>query len=195
MSGSQGAPRQAHCRGWGASPKIRSFGTSPPRPGQRAAHTHCLAPLGFPGSHGLGWPLTTHSGSPFLPWLPTPAQHRRHSRVLTLRTPAGRDEGMPGSGMHREEEKSGQGEPGQVGSRRVRARACESEPPRKMLGHRAGRRTEGAGCNVENAHREGAQNRRFAKCQGQTGRGGGRRLAEDQEQREEPTSPSKGRFG
>lgn len=59
----------------------------------------------------------------------------------------------------------------------MRERACASEPPhppRKMhvLGHRAARRTEGAGCNVENAHREGAQNRRFAKCQGQTGRGG-----------------------
>lgn len=96
-----------------------------------------------------------------------------------------------------EEGTGGQGEPEQVGSRRVRARACASEAQRKLrvLGHRGGGRTEGAGCNVENAHREGAQNRRFAKCQGQTGRGGGRRLAEDQEQREEPTSPSKGRFG
>lgn len=130
MPGSQGAPKQAHCRGWGAARKTRSLRTSPPRPGQRAAHTQCLTPLGFPGSHGLGWPLTTHSGSPFLPWLPTPAPHRRHSRVPTLRTLAGRDEGMPGSGMH-PKEKRGQGEPGQVGSRGLRERACASEPPEK----------------------------------------------------------------
>lgn len=66
---------------------------SAPSGAARGAHTHGLAPSGFPGSHGLGWPLTAHSGSPFLPWLPTPARHRRHSRVRTLGTRAGRDEG------------------------------------------------------------------------------------------------------
>lgn len=77
----------------------------------------------FPSSHGLDWPLTTHSSSPFLPWLPTPARHRRHSRVPPLQTCAGRDEGMPGSEMRREAGTSGQGEPEQVGSRGVRAGA------------------------------------------------------------------------
>nr|BAE23634.1 unnamed protein product [Mus musculus] len=104
--------------------------------------------------------------------------------------------GCQGQGCtrRRREAKASRGRWGVAGCGRGRVRAS---PPRKMhvLGHPAGRRTEGAGCNVENAHREGAQNRRFAKCQGQTGRGGGRRLAEDQEQREEPTSPSKGLFG
>lgn len=172
---------------------------SAPAPAAQSAQRTLAVSLlsSFPSSHGLDWPLTTHSSSPFLPWLPTPARHHRHSRVPPLQTCAGRDEGMPGSEMRREAGTSGQGEPGQVESRGVRAGASVSEPQIKMhvLGHRSEGRTEGAGCKVKNAHREGAQNRRFAKCQGQTGRGGGRRLAEDQEQREETTSPSKGRFG
>lgn len=196
VSRSQGAAREAHCREWGAAPKTRSHHTRPPRPGQRAAHPRCLVPL-------------------WLPWLSRTrlASHSPPSRVRlcclgfphqigTAATVGSRHSGPSQSVMKRcpglgcaVEENSGQGEPGQVGSRGVRARACVSKPQKKMhvLGHRGGRRTEGAGCNVENAHREGAQNRRFAKCQGQTRRGGGKRLAEDQEQREEPTSPSKGR--
>lgn len=52
---------------------------------------------------------------------------------------------MPGSGMRGEAGASCQGEPGQVGSRGVRARACVSEPQIKMhvLGHRGGGRTGG----------------------------------------------------
>ncbi|CAH6789251.1 unknown_gene_6220 [Phodopus roborovskii] len=84
---------------------------------------------------------------------------------------------------------------GCVGRRGRATGASQGRWGMHVLGHRGVGRTEGAGCKVENAHREGAQNRRFAKCQGQTGRGGGRRLAEDQEQKEETTSPSKGRFG
>lgn len=162
--------------------------------GQRVAHTlsrSSPASLAPTDSAGLSPPTQVR-----LSCLGFPRQLGTAATAAS-RTRAGRDEGIPGSGMRGEAGTSGQGEPGQVGSRGVRARACVREPQIKMhvLGHRGGGRTKGAGCKVENAHREGAQNRRFAKCQGQTGRGGGRRLAEDQEQREEPTSPSKGRFG
>lgn len=176
----------------GASARVR-----PDRSAQRTLTVSLLS--ASLASHGLGWPLTTHSGSPFLPWLLAPArQPPPQPRPDASNARAGREEGMPGSGMHRGgEERLGRagagGEPRGAGEG-VRERA----PPAKDACARPPALEEGPKgqeCNVENAHREGAQNRRFAKCQGQTGRGGGRRLAGDQEQREEPTSPSKGRFG